>query len=735
MKEFQLKNIKNYSFSLPLILVIIIFLINVFLSKLPLVNSLDYEFAALNSIILFFFSGLLVIHSHYKNEPDNFIQLFKIIRKYLYAFSLLPFIIGLISHLLYSSCPISENLLFYIILTLPSILFGFTTGRFIAVIFEKYKYTIFIISFLLILLVPILEFYFNPQLYFFNPVFGFYSGTIYDEELSINNLLVSYRLINLLFFAGLIFLSDYLFNKKKIVKVSFFVLVIIVSICFIFLKPVLNYSTSKESLKNALGKYLQTEHSEIYYSNKIKDEDAIKLMALLHDYYYETVKNELKIKSKSKIISFIFYNEEEKKKLFGSAKADVAKPWLNQIYLNFQTYKETLKHEITHVLSSEFGATIFKTDKNINPAIIEGLAMAIENNFDNYPVHYLAKLANSSGYNIKINELFSGLKFFLNFSNVSYTYSGSFIKYLIDTYGIESVKKFYNNSDFTLAFKKNINELEKEYYDFLVNLKIDENKYKAQLYFGSKPIFKKICPRYASRNLKRARKYFNEGRLLDSEKLYQKIYNYTESYESLIGLINSLIKQNKIKDAENLLKKEINKFRKDAHLFNLELILSDIYFMNKNFESAVKLIDSLLIQNSHIEFVNYALTRKIIVEQGSDDLINFLRMNNNEKFNYLIKLNEKEIYYFTIPIVLKLCNDKAKLKSFIYELSNKIKVYDIISSYAAYKLSQSAIEIGDYITAKKLAIKSLDYKGDDYFYETLVENLRLVNWLYNVSTL
>ncbi len=727
MKEFKLKNINSF----PSIILTIIFLVNLLLNNIPLLKIFNYEFAAINSIILFIAGGLLTIWNN-KVSNTSFFQVIKNLKNYLIFLFLLPLAVGLITSFFFSICPIWNGLIFYFIITIPAGFFGIITGKFICVIFGKFRYLIFVTTFLLILFVPIVEFYFNPQLFFFNPVFGYFSGTIYDEEISVSYLLISYRLLNIIFFTSIAFLSDFLLTKKRIAKNIFFVLVIIFIVIFILIKPYLHFSTSYNSLVKSLGKSLTTEHAVIFYSNKIKDENQIRLMGLMHDFFYEQIKDELKIKSKQKILSFIFFDEEEKRELLGFAKANVSKPWLNQIYVDFNSFTHTLKHEMVHTLASEFGAGIFKTNKNLNPSIIEGFAMAIENNYDNYPVHYAAKLAFDSGIRIQLKKLFSGVSFFLNYSAISYVYTGSFFRYLLDNYGIEKVKLFYRTSDFIESFKNNVDDLEKEYFKFLGKLDVQKNPDKAKLYFGGKPIFNKICPRTAASETKRAIYYYKDGNFLISEKLFSKIYSYAETYESLSGLINSLLKQNKNSEAEILLSSELKKFKGSSYFYNLELTLSDIYSINNKIDSAEKLLDSLIAQNPHIEFLNHALIRKTILKNDIEKLKIFLKMKSDDKIKYLIDLNQKDILYFTIPYILELCkNDYIKLYSVVNFFKERITVNDFFSCYAGFKLSNAALMIGDYKTAKEIAVKTLSYKGDKFFYETLVNNLRFINWVNN----
>lgn len=728
MKEFKLTSIKKFV-SLPKILLLSILLINLFLVNIPLTNVIGYEYSFLNSLMLFLAAGIIVIYYSYNIDIGSFSELINKLKKPFLLLCVLPLLVGFFSTLLFSLCPINKEILYYIVIALPSPLFGASTGIFIISISKKFRYLLFVTLFLLILISSLLEFYFYPQLYFYNPIFGYFAGTIYDEEVSINNILLSYRLMNILFFVYLIFIS-YLIQRKFIKKIYAIISVIVFVLIFWQIKPVFHFSTTSNSLRNYLTNKIETKYITIYASHKIKKAENLKLLKLLHDYYYEEVKKELELKENSKIISYVFYDENEKGILFGSKKADIAKPWLGHIYLTFSNYQETLKHELVHALASHFGKTIFKITPNFNPAIIEGLSMAIDNKFDNYPVHYAAKIAYDSNYKVNLKKLFTGFNFFTNYSALSYVYAGSFIKFLIENYGIKKVKDFYSNPDFKKVFNSEFYTIEKKYYEFLSSLKIKANNYKAQLYFGGKTLFKKSCPRIAAYETKKALKYYNDQKYFLAEKYFSKIYKYSESYEALSGLINCYLKQNKLLSAEKLLKKEIKKFSKSNYYYTLELMLADIFIQNKKYISAVSLLDSIIIQNPHIEYVNQSLLRKEILNKNPNELVDYYKLSIKGKINYLINLNKNYIYYFSIPLIISLCKDENELSRNVFELfKNKLIVNDFSSSYSAFKLSLAALNIGEYELAKKFAAKSLQYNGDRFFLNTLKENFNKINWI------
>lgn len=716
---------------LQIILIVLIGIINIFLSQLPLTNVIHYEFSVVNAIALFLFGGVLSIKFHNQYELDiNLV--YKRLRFTLIILILLPFIIGSISTLFFSVCPFNSGTIYYFVITIPSLLFGFITGSLINIIVWRLRYLIFVIAFIIILLIPLVEFYFNPQIYFYNPIFGYYPGTIYDEDLFVDSTLLLYRSFNFLFFGllGIYSYSSYL--KKKVNRFHVLILLSIVVSLFFLFKPVLGFSTDFNKMKNNLGKVLSTKHFDIYYSEKIESENSIELLGLRHEYYYEQVKDELYLNTENKITSFVFSDSYHKRKLFGAGNADVAKPWLKQIYLNYPSYNLSLKHELVHVLAAEFGTTPFLISDNYNAAMLEGLAMAIENDYDGYSVHYMAKTAYEANYRFPISNLFKSLSFFSQFSSISYIYSGSFIKYLIENYGIEKIKSFYSDMDCEKYFGKSINELEEDFIKFLKNYEIDFNNNKAQLYFGGQPIFKKTCARTTAFETKTAWKFFNEKKYSTAKVLFEKVYRYSGSYSSLHGLVNSMIKLNDSPEAELLLGTEIKKFSSSSSYYNLELILGDIFVRNKKINEAQNMYDSLLIQNPHIEFSNQAMIRKKLIDYNVDSLISYLNGTIKERYELLRRINEKQILSYSISAIINY-SDKKAYKNILTSYYNGINTNEIYSIDAINILAEIAIEIGEYETAKNLLIKAIELNDNIPYEKRLIENLRFVNWIINFS--
>ena len=378
-----------------IVYLIIIGVINLFLQTLPLTNVFGYEFSALNALLLSFLSGLFsisylksLVKENQKFNVENFISALR-------WMIFLPFAISVVKSIIFGFCSFTDGLLFYLVITFPSVIIGSAIGSTIFVFIKKLKVISFVILYLLILLIPILEIYFNPQIYLYNPLFAFFPGTIYDEGLSVDLKLTLYRIFNVMFFLSiLVYLIKYQFKSSSIVRrKSFLFLTIGIAAIFYFLvSPLFGFTTTESRLKDELSFYVESNHFIIQTDGRITKEE-LQQIVVNQEYYYSQLSNYFMDKPATKINSFIFFDSEQKKNLFGSGAADVAKPWLNSVYVSCDSWESTLKHEIAHCFTASFGTGIFKLASGFNPALIEGVTEAADGLYHENDIHKLASLA------------------------------------------------------------------------------------------------------------------------------------------------------------------------------------------------------------------------------------------------------------------------------------------------------------------------------------------------------
>ena len=721
------KRIKKNNYLAVYILIIALF--NLYLLTLPLTNVFGYEFSAVNALLLSFMAGLHIL-SFFKSSDEAEKVFHKKIQFTPFIFMLLvPFIISLINSIILGFCSFWDGLLFYLVITGPSVIIGSAIGSFIIYNFKRFRVISFISLYILILFIPVLEIYFNPQIYLYNSLFAYFPGTIYDEGLTVDLKLILYRIFNLLFFFCILFYFSR-WKKKPVSKFivrSFFSFIIIITVVFYFLiSPLFGFTTTDSRLQNQLTSYIESDHFIIHTDKRI-DEKDLKQIILNQEYYYSQLSNLFNDEPATKITSYIFFDRNQKKNLFGSGNADVAKPWLNSIYVSYDSWESTIKHEIAHCFTADFGRGVFKLAAGFNPALIEGVAEAADGFYDENGIHYLASLAFINEYRIDINSLFSSFSFFGSVSSLSYIYSGSFIKYLAMEYGIKKIKELYNTNDFEESYNKKLKTVVEDYEKFLDTLNLVSTREKANYYFGRKSLISKVCPRYISSALDEAWGFYSMKEYTKAYNIFEDILSKSENYSALIGMSKIYEESDSLENSINLLQTNIETYSGTSSEYDLKFRLAELYIKNSELEKAGELYKSIVESKPSRRLELLSSSRIALLQDKS--INKYVSGSDFDKYSILEKLNSKKYVYSTIPLMIDLSEIlKEDYQLFLDNFKDNFEVKDEISSYAVYKIALYTLNNFDYTNSRKLASLALRYKGNPNLSELVYEHLKKSEW-------
>lgn len=711
--SIKIFNIKIFIYSLLIFIAAISFV----LLQLPLTSTFGYEFALIHALIFFFLGGITNLIRIKKQLP------LKLYLKFSILILAIPLIIVLIVSLFRDICSFWFGFSFYIIISFIAFWISFFLSEIIHSIFNKYHKSIFLFCFIVLASIPLFEIYFNPQVYFFSPIIGYFPGTIYDEDLNITISLIVYRILNIIYFAGFYLLIRGNLIEKKILITLF----LITGVLFHWFSSDLGYSTTHKKLNEILKARIETKNFIIHYDNSVIDSVTIKIIALNHEYFFERLSSGLGFSPKEKINSFIFNNAPQKKIYFGSEQADIAKPWLNEIYISKDSWEKTLKHELTHIFSAEIGKGIFRLADSFNPALIEGFAEAIDNNYDDIDLHTVAASAFHYGYKIDIKELFSGLNFFKTFSGLSYLYAGSFTKYLIDNYGIKSFSIFYKTGNSQKAFGKSIDRLATDYLEFLKGSPVLLSAEQTEYYFARQSIFQKVCPRQIASDLKKADKFFIEKKYSKAEIIYYSILEKSPNYSAITGLINLYFEQKKYFQIKSLLEKHLNNFNRTPYFFNLKLLEADTRVLTEDETNALQIYNFLIDKNPHIKL---KLLSELRIELMKNNLLKtYLEANDSLKYKLLIDLNRKKILTSSILSMISLA-ERLKIPSnkLVESFHSPLIPQYYQEAYVQFMFSKYLLLNDDLINARKLASLALRKSSGSIYYISIQEQFEKCNW-------
>lgn len=498
-------------------------LFGVLILPLPLVRDFHFESAMIAAIAGSFWAGISFSKTDYRTGFEKMISVFRSV----YLFGLPPFLLSL-----FSGCLSWHGIGFWLLVPIPSILFGAAIGRF----FERQlpRGSTFA-SILMLLVVSVgvwmIEFFQLPQVYFFNHVWGAWPGPIYDETVKVTSSLIYFRIMTLLWVA--VFWSFPSWNLSRLNKTV--VVIGLVLLAFLYTRlPDLGIITPRDHLKKELGHHHHTEHFELYFAGENFTEEEMEYWALRHEFHFEQIINLLDIDwpERRMIESFIYANAWQKKELVGAKFTSYVPIWLeqDQLHIAKQHLDAVLKHELVHVISKQFGNELFNGTWSIG--LIEGLAEGIAKDASRESTLDQIMAANPpypTTEQIRSALTISG--FYSSAGSISYTTTGSFVQFLLENYPVENFKTAYAQTDFDSAYEVPLDTLVNAWIRSLPEVEVDSvDQNVSDLLFSQRSIFQKSCPHSVSREME----------LWDQVRFHQSNEDDSLAFE----VLNTLVEEN-----------------------------------------------------------------------------------------------------------------------------------------------------------------------------------------------
>ncbi len=494
----------------------------------PLFNLLGYESAAVFGVVAGIWSTFL------GTKGPKLYDLFPTILKNLSGL-VLPFFILLFNALFVQNCDLFAGLLFWIFIPCFSVAFGSTISFLINVCFSKKSTKI--ATRVLVVLFTFLNFALvlavQPPIIGHQLFLGYFSGSIYDEALSIPTSLVYFRILSVVFFAALLSIISFYRRRTRgrlilLIGLTFFALL------GYFYRENFGIDISRETIQKRLGGYAESEHFQIYYPAREPFLTDIKRIVEDHEFHYAEHKtffktDPVKLHGK-KIKSFIYASRNQKGRLIGGRRTQVAKLWLHEIHIMWRYYGDhMLAHELAHVFTEPFGNGPLRLSAKygllgINMGIVEGAATAADWNSPELDPHLASAALRRMKKAPSLDSLLSASGFWTQYSGRVYTLMGSFFRFLIDTYGIEKFKTAYPEGQISAAYGKPLSELVGEWNIFLDGLELSQNDLEnAKFRYDRNSIFQKVCARKVADLRVQASELSNRGRTDEAIEIYKKI--------------------------------------------------------------------------------------------------------------------------------------------------------------------------------------------------------------------
>jgi tetratricopeptide (TPR) repeat protein len=466
--------------------------------RAPLTQSLGYEYALVVSLIATLGAGHLASQYpgrlrgkplRFEDKPlGAFIMWFHIL-EYTAPMVVLPLLVGLVNGMRAPMCNTGEGLSFYVLLVVPGVLFATALGLIAGLSFESRKAagTTWFALYGALLVAGICRFHGSPAVCLFGPLFGYFPGVLYDELVTVETRLLTYRIATLSQVVALLsFTQCFLeassrrlaFVRRRWLSLSCVgvALAFGVAIAFYAAGPALGHRTTRGALEEELSLKRQAANLELHFS-PTADPQVIEQLLEDATFSLHQVEEYLGVRVKDTITIFLFPDENAKGAAMGALGTNVAKPWRKEVYVTVEDPPHwVMRHEIAHAVAAEFGKGPFAVSGKAGgllpcPGLIEGLAVAATGPRDEMTVHQWAAAMKHLKLLPSLEDVL-GIGFFNVATSVAYVASGSFAHWIRTAYSPQTLRLAYRRGDYAAATGQSLEALERRWIEFLAKIEL-----------------------------------------------------------------------------------------------------------------------------------------------------------------------------------------------------------------------------------------------------------------------
>lgn len=516
----------------------------------PLFNLVGYESAALMGVVGGLAAMALTLHAVrcdvvaapfdparvHSPAADFFILLVRHL-----GLLIVPLAVLSLNALRVVNCAVDVGLAFWLVLSGGSLLCGQLLGWVATALFRDSTrgQNLFCLAVVgLSILGPLAHLALQPPIVGHQLFLGYFSGSIYDEGLSLPSSLVWYRLMHVAAAAVVLAIIEGFWRAQSGRRWHWMALLAVVGAVACSLtwwhRQDLGIAIDRDYIEAELDGRLETEHFVIHYPRTERFLRQRDELAEDHEYRYAELAEffDTDPAEDDKIHSYVYASNRQKGRLMGASNTLVAKLWLHEMHIGWSGYGDhTLAHELAHIFTEPFGAGPLRLSTQsfvgVNMGLVEGAATAADWPSEQLTPHRAAAALRRLKLAPDIDQIVGASGFWTQSSGRAYTLVGSFVRYLIDEYGIEAFKKAYPTGDFARAYGTSAASLVDEWREHVDDLELsDEEMELARFLYDRPSIFDKVCARHLGDLQQRAQAAADQGRVGQMTDLYDRILDY-----------------------------------------------------------------------------------------------------------------------------------------------------------------------------------------------------------------
>ncbi len=408
------------------------------------------------------------------------------------------------------ACNAVEGLGFYAVLVLPAVLygsaFGFTFG--LGARRPRATFILWSVATYVSTLIFVLA---EPQKFAYNAFIGFFAGPLYDTEIPLSATLVLARaivvaqaiaalLVGWLAWDGRRGRLSYVVrawqSERAVVAALLGTVLAGLGLTTLFSAP-LGLRIDRAFIQRTLGGEIETPHVHLYFARSALTEARARALAVEHETRYAQLSAFFGRSPGRRIGSYVYASAEQKKRLMGAGGTSFEDAVADEFHINSANDDPhpVLTHEMAHIFAAQIDPWVPVCWKI---GIHEGIAVAAEWADESARLemtpHEACAAMDSLHLLPDIERALSAWGFWTLSGSRAYTAAGSFVRYLVDTYGMARFNALWRRGDFEAAYGKHLSALTGEWRAIIHRTPPTAPQLRrADRLFGSRSIFAAPC--------------------------------------------------------------------------------------------------------------------------------------------------------------------------------------------------------------------------------------------------
>ena len=545
-------------------------LVAVALCFVPLFDVLGFERAFVTGLVSAVTSPIVAVTSIRRAREKGGSDLARVAAHALLlnlAMLLPSLIAGFLVELFNTPCDPEAGVLFMFLCAGGNAFFGTALGLLGGTLAHRRGLPGIIIALILIAFfaIALRRLYSEPQIFIYSVPFGFWPGSIYDEQLAVDTTLVAFR--GYTFFYALTIAAAVralldreqmivTLSRPRLTAIAGVAILLFATLSFYRSGESLGFDLTRASIERVLTRKVVTDELEIYIDPSVSPEQ-VENIVLDHRFRYDQLARFFDFRPSQRIRSFVYRDSGQKQRLMGAGQTQISRPWAAEIHIDGFDYPHPiLKHELAHAFSAEIAAGLFKVPATgailVNIGVVEGLAVAADWRSSEMTVHGWTRAMRALGLAPDLRKTLDIAGFWAISSARAYTVAGSFVRFLVDEHGMEKFAVLYSSNDFQEAYGRSLDALVTEWEHYIDSLPLPEGDLLiAEHRFKRPGIFQKVCAHKAANISARGYGRLSSGDVDGALEDLLQLLEYTPNDPApLIAISSALARQKRLPEAK-----------------------------------------------------------------------------------------------------------------------------------------------------------------------------------------